>query len=155
MEAGIRAARERTAAAVERAHGEDDASTSDMIGSDDFEGASDEDSDEVIKEAEWYGLNVESLGPVDPLDAMEVPEVPDKESLREFFQAKAEEKKADAEEKKVDAEKKKAKAEKKKTIAEKASRRRKMNSLHGLQSLFQRKRSSEEPVGVPLDLACL
>ena len=122
LEAGIRAARERTGAAVERAHGEDvaeqahaedDASTSDMIGSSDFEGASEDDSDEVIKEAEWYGLNVESLGPVDPLDAMEVPEVLDKESLRDFFQAKAEEKK-------VDAEKKKTKAEKKKTIAEKA-----------------------------------
>ena len=116
MEAGIRAARERTAAAVERAHGEDvaeqaqaedDASTSDMIGSSDFEGASEEDSDEVIKEAEWYGLNVEKLGPVDPLDAMEIPEVPDKEALRDFFQHKAEEKRADAE-------------KKKKTIAEKA-----------------------------------
>ena len=90
---------------VQRAHGEDDASTSDMIGSD-SSGESKEDSDEVIKEAEWYGLNVEKLGPVDPLDAMEVPEVPDRESLRAFLKAKAEEKKTIAEEKKAKVEEK-------------------------------------------------
>ena len=64
------------------------------------------DSDEVIKEAEWYGLNVEKLGPVDPLDAMEVPDVPDRESLRAFLQANAEEKKTIAEEKKAKVEEK-------------------------------------------------
>ena len=61
LEAGIKAARGRVAEMVQRAHGEDDASTSDMIGSD-SSGESKEDSDEVIKEAEWYGLNVEKLG---------------------------------------------------------------------------------------------
>ena len=91
MEAQIRASRERTAEAVARAHAEGDASTSDMIGSDDFSGAESTDSDEVIKEAEWHGLNVEKLGPVDPLDAMEVPDVPDRESLKAFLEAKADE----------------------------------------------------------------
>ena len=106
MEAQIRASRERTAEAVARAHAEGDASTSDMVGSDDFSGAESTDSDEVIKEAEWYGLNMEKLGPVDPLDAMEVPDVPDRESLKAFLEAKADEKKAIAEEKKAKAEEK-------------------------------------------------
>ena len=50
MEAQIRASRERTAEAVARAHAEGDASTSDMIGSDDFSGAESTDGDEVIKD---------------------------------------------------------------------------------------------------------
>ena len=85
IEAQIRASRERTAEAVARAHAEGDASTSDMVGSDDFSGAESTDSDEVIKEAELYGLNVEKLGP-DPLDAMEVFDVPDRESLKAFLE---------------------------------------------------------------------
>ena len=62
IEAQIRASRERTEA-VARAHAEGDASTSDMVGWDDFSGAESTDSDEVIKEAEWHRLNVEKLGP--------------------------------------------------------------------------------------------
>lgn len=35
-----------------------------------------------------YRLTVDKLGPADPLDAMEMPEVPDQESLRDFFKLK-------------------------------------------------------------------
>ena len=123
----IKRANKAIEAMTRRAHGKDEEESSASAESEDSQG-----DDEVVQEAKKFGLTIKKLPPV--AESKEaVLDIPDKKALRQFFQAKREEK--DALKVKAEEGKDKAVEESTEPLSEKAKTRRAGMSAFGARML--------------------
>ena len=123
----IKKANKAIEAMTRRAHGKDEEESSTSAESEDSQG-----DDEVVQEAKKFGLTIEKLPPNLESKA-EVLAIPDKKALRQFFQAKREER--DALKAKAEEGKDKAVEESTEPLSEKAKNRRAGMSAFGARML--------------------
>ena len=123
----IKRANKAIEAMTKRAHGKDEEESSTSAESEDSQGG-----DEVIQEAKKFGLTIKKLPP-GAESKEEVLDIPDRKALRQFFQAKREEK--DALKAKAEEGKEKSVEESTEHLSEKAKTRRAGMSAFGARML--------------------